>query len=253
MTKENFTAIAVIADASSSMYPLAKETITNFNNFLNEQKENPAEAVFSLCVFSSKHNLVHDFVPLHSVEELTDQTYSCGGWTALLDAMGTTIDTLGTKLASMSEEERPSKVIVLVITDGEENASRRFTLDEIKAKVTHQREVYSWEFVFIGANIDAISTGTSMGFSAQNSVAYTPSAAGTGQLYRSVSSNLGSYRSSLAPKQVDFFGQTGVTPTSATVPAVSGDGTTVTGALISNQNSIVFDPGQAIPVPTTNK
>lgn len=249
MTKENFTAIAVIIDASGSMAGLTNDTIGNFNTFLSEQKLIPGEAAFSLCTFNTDYSLVHDFIPLHTVAELTRQTYRATGGTALLDAMGTTIDTIGAKLAAMPEEERPSKVICLVITDGEENASRRFTLDEIKAKVTHQREVYSWEFVFIGANIDAISAGTSMGFSAQNSVGYVASAAGTHELYRSVSNNLGSYRSSLAPKQVDFFGQTGITPTSGLQggQANATPATPVTPTTTTGQTTTGFDPGNALP------
>jgi len=241
MTKENFTAIAVIADASGSMGHLTDDTIGSFNIFLNEQKANPAEAAFTLCIFNSLHHLVHDFTRLHGVAELTRETYRCSGSTALLDAMGFTIDALGSKLAAMPEEERPSKVIVLVITDGEENCSHTYTHEQIKAKVEHQRDTYSWEFVFIGANIDAISTGTSFGFSAQNSVTYTASAAGTEQLYRSVSSNMTSYRSSVGSAQVDFFGQTGDTPTSA---PVASPATPVTPAVNS------FDPGHALP---TNK
>jgi Mg-chelatase subunit ChlD len=238
MTKENFTAIAVIADASRSMASLTSDTIGSFNIFLNEQKANPAEAAFTLCIFNSEHRLAHDFTRLHSVAELTRETYRCSGSTALLDAMGATIDSLGARLAAMPEEERPSKVIVLVITDGEENCSRNYTLEQIKAKVEHQRDTYSWEFVFIGANIDAISTGTSMGFASHNSVAYTSDSIGTKQLYSSVSSNMNSYRTTVGPAQVDFFAQTGETPTSA--PVV----TPVSPAVNS------FDPGHALP---TNK
>src|SRR5258708_22820381 len=101
---------------------------------------------------------------------------------ALLDAMGTTIDALGQKLAVMPEQERPSKVIVLVITDGEENQSHRFNLEQIKEKITHQREVYSWEFVFMGANIDAIGAGTSLGITAANSLQYDATSVGTRSL-----------------------------------------------------------------------
>lgn len=249
MTKENFTSIAVIIDASGSMAGLTNDTIGNFNSFLNEQKLIPGEAAFSLCTFNTDYTLVHDFIPLHTVAELTRQTYRATGGTALLDAMGTTIDTLGAKLDAMPEADRPSKVIVLVITDGEENQSRRFTLDQIKEKVTHQQSVYSWEFVFIGANIDAISAGTSMGFTAQNSVGYVASAAGTHELYRSVSSNMGSMRRDLTSSSGDFFGQTGYTPTSGlqggqanATPATPVAPTTTTG-----QATTGFDPGNALP------
>ena len=204
--KDNLTAIAYVMDASSSMSGLTKETISSFNQFIKDQKDVPGEAVFSLCVFNSDYRLVHDFVPLQNVEELNTISYRCSGCTALLDAMGTTIDALGTKLAAMPEEARPSKVIVLVVTDGEENSSRKFTLEQIKDKVTHQREVYNWEFVFMGANIDAITAGTSLGFSAHNSVQYDATNVGTQSLYRSVSAGMTSYRSSVGPR-ADFFDQ----------------------------------------------
>ena len=253
MTKENFTAIAVIADASSSMTGLTNETIANFNKFLNEQKAIPGEAAFSLCTFNTDYRLVHDFIPLQSVEELTNKTYRCSGCTALLDAMGTTIDSLGSKLAAMPEQDRPSKVVVLVITDGEENSSQRYTLEQIKDKVTHQREVYSWEFVFIGANIDAITAGTSMGFTAQNSVAYVASAAGTNQLYRSISSNMSSMRRGLTASNGDFFAQTGVTPTTGVQGSAQGSINIAPVVPATPQTNIGsttagdFDPGHALP------
>lgn len=239
--KENFTAIAVIIDASGSMYDLTDDTIGNFNAFLNEQKAVPGEAVFSLCTFNTNYKLVHDFCPLNSVGELTKQTYSATGGTALLDAMGATIDFLGTKLAAMPEEDRPSKVIVLVITDGRENQSRQFNLEQIKNKVTHQQEKYNWQFVFIGANIDAIHAGTSMGFSAQNSVGYVPSSVGTQQLYRSVSVNLSSLRSSVPLNKNDFFGQTGITPTSDL------NGTDQVNSVATAAPVVTFDPGHSFP------
>jgi hypothetical protein len=126
---------------------------------------------------------------------------------------------VGAKLAAMSEEDRPSKVIFLIMTDGEENSSRRYSASQIQEMVTHQREKYSWEFVFMGANIDAIAAGTNLGITATNSVNYVASAAGTHELYGSVSRSLGSYRVSNR-KQVDFFNQPGqIFPVSPLVDA----------------------------------
>jgi predicted GIY-YIG superfamily endonuclease/uncharacterized protein YegL len=193
--KDNFVAIAAILDASGSMHGLTCDTIGSFNQFLQEQKAVPGEVAFTLCTFNTDYRLVHDFQPLANVSELTLETYRAEGGTALLDAMGTTIDALGVRLAALPEHERPSKVIVLVITDGEENSSHRYTREQIQAKVQHQQDVYSWSFVFIGANIDAISAGTSMGFTTANSVNYVASAGGTRSLYNSISSNMTSYRS----------------------------------------------------------
>jgi uncharacterized protein YegL len=237
MTKENFTAIAVIIDASSSMRDLTGDTIGSFNQFLEEQQAVPGEAALTLCTFNTDYRLVHDFIPLASVGKLNKEVYSCNGMTALLDAMGTTIDALGQKLAAMSEQDRPSKVIVLVITDGEENQSHRFTLDQIKEKVTHQREVYSWEFVFMGANIDAIGAGTSLGISAANSLQYDATSVGTRSLYSSVSANMSSYRLASNGPQVDFFNQQPVDVAAAVDVPASTPAPTVTG----------FDPGHSLP------
>jgi uncharacterized protein YegL len=206
MTKENFTSINVIVDASGSMAGLTTDTIGNFNTFLKEQKEYPGEAVFTLCTFNTDYRLPHDFVKIASVPNLSNKTYNPQGGTALLDAMGTTIESVGRKLAAMPEDERPSKVIFLIITDGHENSSKRFTAEQIKSMVEHQKDVYSWEFVFMGANIDAIGTGTSLGISAMNSLNYSADSVGTHQLYKSISENMSTYRGSTSSR-ADFFNQ----------------------------------------------
>ena len=213
MTKPNFTSINVVIDRSGSMSSLRQDTIGSFNSFLQEQKVVPGECVFTLCTFSDDYHLVHDFEKIANVPELTKATYRPGGNTALLDAFGATIDEVGRKLAAMPEGERPDKVLFLVITDGQENSSSRYTRDQIKSMVEHQRSVYSWEFVFVGANIDAFTVGTSLGFTGQNSVGYVPTAAGTNSLYGSISSNTTAYRSSKSSLSPDFFSQTGITPT----------------------------------------
>lgn len=206
MTKENFTAINVIIDASGSMQHLTHDTIGSFNSFLQEQKVVPGEAVFTLCTFNTRYHLVHDFVKLASVPALDDKAYSPSGGTALLDAMGTTIDSVGAKLAAMPDHERPSKVIFLIITDGHENSSHTYSAEQIKEKVQHQKDVYSWEFVFMGANIDAIAAGAGLGIDVRNTLNYAATSAGTADLYRSVSSNMTSYRASNSSRS-DFFNQ----------------------------------------------
>lgn len=206
MTKENFASINVIIDASGSMHHLTTDTIGNFNSFLQEQKAFPGEAVFTLCTFNTDYRLVHDFVKIAGVPDLDKKTYRPDGGTALLDAMGTTIDSVGRKLAAMPEDERPSKVIFLIITDGHENSSHRYSAEQIKSMVEHQKDVYSWEFVFMGANIDAIAAGTNLGISVQNTLNYAPTAAGTHQLYRSISENMSTYRASNSSR-ADFFNQ----------------------------------------------
>lgn len=210
MTKENFTSINVIIDQSGSMGHLQADTIGSFNTFVKEQKAEPGEVAFTLCTFNTDYRLVHDFVKLGSVPDLDEKTYRPNGGTALLDAMGTTINSVGARLAAMPEDERPSKVLFLVITDGQENSSRTFSKTQIKDMVEHQRGKYQWEFVFMGANIDAIAEGASLGISMQNSLNYDATVGGTHKLYESVSRSVSSYRGG-ASKQVDFFNQQGTT------------------------------------------
>jgi uncharacterized protein YegL len=236
MTKENFTSINVIVDASGSMSHLTHDTIGNFNTFLKEQKEFPGEAAFTLCTFNTDYRLPHDFVKIASVPSLDAKTYIPQGGTALLDAMGTTIDSVGRKLAGLPEEERPSKVIFLIITDGHENASKRYSAEQIKTMVEHQKDVYSWEFVFMGANIDAIAAGTNLGISMQNTMNYAATAAGTADLYKSISSNMSGYRSSNSSR-ADFFnaGQTqqGIGGAAGVTPPVVTTVTTTTVAPVT--------------------
>lgn len=206
--KENFTSINVIIDKSGSMSSLTHDTIGSFNSFLKEQKAVPGEAAFTLCTFHTQYDLVHDFIKLNDVPDLDTETYCPGGGTALLDAMGATINSVGAKLAAMPEEERPSKVIFLVITDGEENSSKEFTKEQIKNMVEHQTNVYKWQFVFMGANVDAFGEGTSLGFSGSNSVSYDATRGGTKSLYKNISDSMTSYRRSKTNGPIDFFNQT---------------------------------------------
>jgi uncharacterized protein YegL len=192
--KNNFASINVIMDRSGSMHNLTNDTIGGFNQFLKDQKAIPGEAILTLCTFSTDYTLVYDCKPLQDVAELTEADYSVGGGTSLLDALGNTILSVGNKLASMPEDDRPSKVIVLVITDGEENSSREFNKKKIKEMVDHQQTTYGWEFLYFGANVDAIKEGNSMGF--QNNTNYIATNEGTQSLYRSVSNSVVKSRTS---------------------------------------------------------
>ena len=204
MTKENLTSIAVILDSSGSMASLTHDTIGSFNTFLKEQRAFPGEANFTLCVFNDDYSLVHDFVKIASVSDLDNITYRPSGSTALLDAMGFTMESVGTKLAALQEDERPSKVIFLVITDGQENASRHFSPAQIKDMVEHQKDKYSWEFVFFGASMDQIAAGQALGISMNNTMTYDSSSVGTQQLYSTISSSMNTYRASNSSR-ANFF------------------------------------------------
>lgn len=193
--KDNFTSINVILDRSGSMCSLASDTIGGFNQFLKDQKELPGEAILTLCTFSTLHSIVHNGVKLSDVPDLNEKTYQPAGGTALLDAMGTMIEVVGNNLSKMPEDERPSKVIFLIITDGQENSSTKFNYDQIKQMVLHQQEKYNWNFVFMGANLDAITEGKALGISIHNTLNYSATSTGTEDLYRSVSKNMTRYRS----------------------------------------------------------
>jgi hypothetical protein len=192
MTKPNFTSINVIMDASGSMSSLRSDTIGGFNSFIEEQKKAAGEAIVSLCTFNSSYHHVYENKSLNDVAPLTVEDYYPAGSTALLDCMGYTINSVGAQLAALKEEERPSKVIVLILTDGQENSSREFTKDQIKDMVTHQSEKYNWDFVFIGANMDAIEEGHGIGVA--NSFNYSATPEGTHNLYKSLSRSVTKYR-----------------------------------------------------------
>lgn len=156
------TEIAFILDRSGSMESLTQSAITGFNQFLKEQQNTPFQARFSLILFSTKYELVTDALPVHEVCELSTKTYVPNGGTALLDAIGQTIESIGERLEATPEERRPGKVVIAILTDGEENSSRKFSHQAIAEMIAHQREQYQWEFLFLGANQDAIATAAKL-------------------------------------------------------------------------------------------
>lgn len=159
----NLTEIAYVLDRSGSMSPMTEAAIAGFNEFLQEQLGAPGDANLSLLLFDDEFLNPCIRTPLQDVEELTAATYVPRGMTALLDAIGLTIDELGKRLAAEPEEKRPGKVIVAIFTDGLENASERYSLKKVHKMITHQRKAYQWEFLFLGANEDAIATASQMG------------------------------------------------------------------------------------------
>ena len=206
MTKPNFTSINVILDRSGSMSPLQTDTIGGFNTFLKAQREVKGEAIFTLATFSHDFTLVHDCVKLADVKDLTLKDYCPSGNTALLDAMGRTMSEIGKKLSAMKEEDRPSKVIFLIITDGQENFSTEYNKTQISEMIKHQRDNYSWEFVFLGVTEDSIKDAHSYGISSSNTSTYSHDSCGMRGMISNISENLKSYRIGDA-KIVDFFNQ----------------------------------------------
>jgi hypothetical protein len=192
--KENRTRIAIILDRSGSMSSVRESTIAGFNAFIRSQRELPGNVAVKLVQFDDQYDVVFD-LPLADVPELTQDLFVPRGSTALFDAQGRTIVTLGEELAALPESERPSRVIVMTLTDGLENASKEFTIDRIASLIKHQTEVYKWDFVFLGANQDAIRTGAMMSIPAAASLSYTSSNAGTANVFAAAASYVGSIRS----------------------------------------------------------
>ena len=188
----NLTEIAFILDQSGSMESIKAGTLEGVNAFLDQQKqENAAYPVrFSLTLFSTVIEVRHSSVPVTEIPSLNEETYHPSGGTALLDAIGITVDNLGTRLAATPEGERPGKVIVAIMTDGEENSSRQFNWEQISEKIKHQTEVYKWEFLFLGANQDAIATGSRMHISAERSTNYFQQDGSARTVLRAMSSSV---------------------------------------------------------------
>lgn len=191
---KNCTEIVVVLDRSGSMQGLAGDTIGTFNKFLGEQKALAGEANLSLILFNTEYSIEYLSKPLVEVPELDAKRYVCGGWTALLDAVGRGIDSLGERLSELPEEERPDKVIFVIITDGLENASKEYRLQQIRAKIKLQQDTYKWQFLFLGSNVDAYAEAQSLGISRERAATYSANPLGTKSAGSAVGKAVSSYR-----------------------------------------------------------
>jgi len=187
------TEIVVVMDKSGSMHPRSGDAIGGFNGFLEEQKNLPGEANFTLVLFDTEYFIPIAGKPIHEVEPLTRQTYVTNGGTALLDALARAIVETGKRLAFTPEEERPDKVICVVITDGEENSSREHSLVQVREMVKHQEEKYNWKFLYLGIEIDAFQGGMNLGISGQASLG-TKGRGATMEVYACASNAVSEYR-----------------------------------------------------------
>lgn len=192
MTDKNLTEIVVIIDRSGSMFGLVNETIGGFNSFLNEQKKNTTGKVkLSLIQFDDQYQIDYDGVDINDVKDLTNETYIPRGYTALLDAVGKTIVTVGERLATIPEEERPGQVIFLIITDGAENSSKEYKAPgRVADMVKHQTDKYNWTFTFMGGGSAAFEQAKYIGICADNAYIYSANAKGTANVYTSFSNGV---------------------------------------------------------------
>ena len=169
--KKNLTEMVFILDKSGSMAGLESDTIGGFNSMIERQKKAQGEALVSTVLFANESTVIHDRVDLRKIEPLTDRQYFVGGCTALIDAIGGAIHHIGNVHKYARDEDVPERTIFVITTDGMENANRRYTSDEVKAMVKKQKEK-DWEFLFLGANIDAVETAAHFGIGADRSVTF---------------------------------------------------------------------------------
>jgi uncharacterized protein YegL len=203
--KENYTHISLILDRSGSMQSIKNDTIGGVNAFLEEQKKNGVDVTVTFVQFDTHYSLMNDFTPISDVALLNESTYIPRASTALLDAIGRTVNSVGEQLAKMDEADRPSKVVTVIITDGFENASREFDSKTIKTMIENQTNNFNWEFVFLGANQDAILTSSSLGIRADSTLSYAATPKGAGMAFRAVSRGVAEYSRSLVGGGVSFM------------------------------------------------
>ena len=181
--KKNLTELVMILDRSGSVSGLERDTIGGYNGMLKKQRETEGEVLVSTVLFDDNTEVLHDRVPLDRVPEMTGEDYYVCGCTALLDAVGGAIRHIGNVHKYAREEDRPEKTIFVITTDGMENASCEYSYDRVKQMVERQKEKYGWEFLFLGANIDAIETAGCFGISADRAANYNSDHEGTALNY----------------------------------------------------------------------
>jgi uncharacterized protein YegL len=179
---KNLTEIIFLLDRSGSMSGLEKDTIGGFNSFIERQCQLEGDTLLTTVLFDDQYEVLWNGKDARKVR-LTSKEYFIRGTTALLDAAGKTILDVGHRLSKTPEEQRPSSVIFVITTDGMENASREFTYEKVKELIKHQQDKYSWEFIFMGANIDAAEEAESLGISKENAFDFEASEVGVEKMY----------------------------------------------------------------------
>lgn len=186
--------IICIIDRSGSMASIANDAIGGFNTFLEDQKKVEGEATLTFVQFDTEYEVIHENKPLNDVPILDNKTFQPRGATALLDAVGKTIDNTGKRLSNTPESNRPDKVIIAILTDGEENSSKQYNLSKIKEMIQHQKEKYQWEFIFLGANQDAFAEAAKIGIDVNDTFNFASTGKGIRSAYDNMTRSVTSYR-----------------------------------------------------------
>ena len=184
--RKGLTEIVFILDRSGSMSGLEKDTIGGYNSLIKKQKKEDGEAYISTVLFDDRTEVLHDRVGLDKIKPMTEEEYYVRGCTALLDAVGGAIHHIGNVHKYAREEDRPEKTLFIITTDGQENSSRMYTYEKVKRMVERQKEKYGWEFLFLGANIDAVEEAGRFGIKPERAVNYECDEIGTAVNYRAL-------------------------------------------------------------------
>lgn len=194
--KKNLTELVFILDCSGSMFGLEEDTVGGFNAMLAQQRDGEGGALVSTVLFSTRSEVIHDRVDIQKVAPMTREQYTVGGSTALLDAIGDAIHHIGNVHKYAREEDRPGHTLFVIMTDGMENASRRYTAGRVREMMGHRKADYGWEFLFLGANIDAVETAARVGIGADRAANYHSDHEGTALNYRVLSDTISDVRGS---------------------------------------------------------
>ena len=203
--RENLTEIVFILDRSGSMSGLESDTIGGFNSMISKQQKEEGDAIVSTVLFDDQTEVIHDRVPIGKVKKLADDDYYVRGCTALLDAVGGAIHHIGNVHKYARAEDRPAKTLFVITTDGLENASRRYSFKDVKKMIKRQKEKYNWEFLFLGANIDAIKVAGSMGISRVRAANYNCDKVGTALNYQVLEAAVSRVRKCKAADMANAF------------------------------------------------
>ena len=192
--KTGITELVFILDKSGSMAGLEGDTIGGFNAMLKKQQEEQGEVIVTTVLFDDNYELLHDRINIKGIKPITSKEYFVGGSTALLDAIGNTIHKIGNVQKNTSEELKADKVMFVITTDGMENASHEYSSEKVKQMVERQKEKYGWEFIFLGANIDAVETAERFGIRRDRAVTYNADEAGTMLNFKVISDTVSEFR-----------------------------------------------------------
>ena len=197
--RKNLTELVMILDRSGSMSGLESDTIGGYNGMMEKQRKTEGEVLVSTVLFDHELEVLHDRVPLDQVREMTAEDYYVRGRTALLDAVGCAVRHIGNVHKYAREADRPEKTIFVITTDGLENASREYSSERVKKMIEQQKEKYGWEFLFLGANIDAVETAGRIGISADRAANYHSDSRGTALNYEVLADAVCEIRACAAP------------------------------------------------------